>query len=448
MSEQNPFWQDLNGAVFGEQIAPYQVTGQGHLPSFYCTSDLAEASIGLAGTALARFCGMASDTVTVDRRLASLWFDMTLRPDGWELPSLWDEVAGDYQCADGWIRLHTNARHHRDAALRVLNVAVDRDAVREAVLAWRGIELETAIVTAGGCASFMRTTEEWAQHPQGRAVAFNPLVHWDTHGSCAPRSRPEKISLAGLKVLDLTRVLAGPVATRFLAGFGAEILRIDPPFWNEPSVEMEVTLGKRCAGLDMRVDTDVQRLKDLMKEADVFVHGYRADAFENLGLGRDMRRSLNPHMIDVSLNAYGWSGPWVARRGFDSLVQMSCGIAALGMQEAGEARPVPLPVQALDHATGYLVAACVLEALSKRATGQITSARLSLAGTAHLLAQHRCARVSEGAIVQSSEDFDPKRETTGWGPALRVKAPMDVSGQAMEWALGAGPLRRHDPHWS
>jgi crotonobetainyl-CoA:carnitine CoA-transferase CaiB-like acyl-CoA transferase len=196
------------------------------------------------------------------------------------------------------------------------------------------------------------------------------------------------------------------------------------------------------------VDTDVQRLKDLMKEADVFVHGYRADAFENLGLGRDMRRSLNPHMIDVSLNAYGWSGPWVARRGFDSLVQMSCGIAALGMQEAGEARPVPLPVQALDHATGYLVAACVLEALSKRATGQITSARLSLAGTAHLLAQHRCACVSEGAIVQSSGDFDPKCETTGWGPAFRVKAPIDVSGQAMEWALGAGPLRRHDPHWS
>ena len=133
MSEQNPFWQDLNGAVFGEQIAPYQVTGRGHLSSFYCTSDMAEASIGLAGTALARYCGVASDTVTVDRRLASLWFGMTLRPDGWELPSLWDEVAGDYQCADGWIRLHTNARHHRDAALHVLNVAVDRDAVREAV---------------------------------------------------------------------------------------------------------------------------------------------------------------------------------------------------------------------------------------------------------------------------------------------------------------------------
>lgn len=199
MSEQNPFWQDLNGAVFGEQIAPYQMRGQGHLSSFYCTSDLAEASIGLAGTALARYCGVASDTVTVDRRLASLWFDMTLRPDG-------------------WIRLHTNARHHRDAALRVLNVAVDRDAVREAVLAWRGIELETAIVTAGGCASFMRTAEEWAQHPQGRVVASNPLVHWETHGSCAPRSRPEKISLAGLKVLDLTRVLAGPVATRFFGG--------------------------------------------------------------------------------------------------------------------------------------------------------------------------------------------------------------------------------------
>ncbi len=447
MHEANPFWEEFASSVFGTQTTQYQTTDKGYLPSFYRTSDLAEASVGLAGAALARYCGCGSTAAIVDRRLASLWFDMTLRPDGWDVPSLWDAVAGDYQCADGWIRLHTNARHHRDAALSVLKVEVDRDAVAKAVLQWQGSALENAVVSAGGCAAFMRSSEDWTRHPQGRAIAAQPLVHWLDDGVCQAQKRPNGMTLSGLKVLDLTRVLAGPVATRFLAGFGAEVLRIDPPFWNEPSVEMEVTLGKHCAGLDLREQADVQHLKELMQEADVFVHGYRADALENLGLGADVRRAINPNMIDVSLNAYGWTGPWVTRRGFDSLVQMSCGIAAFGMDETAGARPVPLPVQALDHATGYLVAACILEALSKRADGQLRSAKVSLARTAHSLMQHRCARETVGAIVQQPSDFDARVEATGWGPAHRVKAPVVVAGQKMQWPIGAGPLRRHAARW-
>lgn len=431
----NPFWEGLCHAVFGEAQAPYRVTGKGHLPSVYQTSDFAEASIALAGSALARLQG---GSVEVDRRLASLWFDMTLRPMGWEMPSVWDAVAGVYATKDGFIRLHTNAPHHRDAALSVLKVPVDRAAVAEAVAGWTGAELESAIVVANGCAAEMRSTEDWARHPQGRAVAQEPLVHWEDHGECAPVA---DAGLKGIKVLDLTRVLAGPVATRFLAGFGAEVLRIDPPSWNEPGVEMEVTLGKRCAGLDLRRADDLVRLKALLQEADVFVHGYRADALEGLGLGDDLRRALNPTLIDVRLNAYGWSGPWRERRGFDSLVQMSCGIADRGMVEAGADTPVPLPVQALDHGTGYLMAACVLQALADRGAGRVRSARVSLARTAHLLMQHPCARLEQGAIVQHAQDFAEAVEATGWGAAQRVQAPLRVARMWPQWVIPARPLR-------
>ncbi len=434
----NAFWEELSGAVFGEVSAPYEVSGAGQLPSYYAVSDFAEASVGLAGVALARLSG---GSALVDRRLASLWFDMTLRPDGWEAGSLWDPIAGNYRCADGWIRLHTNAPHHRDAALSVLKCAADRDVVAKVILQWDGLALEAAIVAAGGCAAQMRSAEDWAQHPQGVAIASEPLVHWDDIVSCAPVPCG---GLKGIKVLDLTRVLAGPVATRFLAGFGAEVLRIDPPWWNEESVEMEVTLGKRCAGLDLRVAEDLARLKELMREADVFVHGYRADALEKLGIGADVRGALNPTLIDVRLNAYGWSGPWWDRRGFDSLVQMSCGIAALGMTEAGADKPVPLPVQALDHGAGYLMAACVLEALHARSLGHMKAARVSLARVAHTLMQHRCALETSGAIVKSDDDFGTSVEQTGWGPAHRIAAPLRVGGDMPNWNIAAGPLRRDD----
>lgn len=447
MTEKNAFWSELSSAVFGESTQSYAAHGTGHLPSYYKTSDFAEATIGLAGTSLARLCGGQGGDVAVDRRLASLWFDMTLRPLGWEASSLWDPIAGDYPCRDGWIRLHTNARHHRDAALSVLHVPVDRAAVAQAVAAWDGEALETAIVAANGCAAFMRTPEEWHAHPQGRALASEPLVHWFDHGEAAAIAMPDATSLKGIKVLDLTRVLAGPVATRFLAGFGATVLRIDPPFWNEPSVEMEVTLGKRCAGLDLALEADRLRLKELITEADVLVHGYRADALERLGLGDTERRILNPNLVDVSLNAYGWCGAWRNRRGFDSLVQMSCGIASLGMSEAGSdlpmSVPVPLPVQALDHGTGYLVAACVLEALKQRSEGRIHSAKLSLARTAYTLMQQRCEFEKTGAIIQGPEDFSKQIENTGWGPAHRVQTPITVMGHVPEWSISAGPLRRH-----
>ncbi|MBT9385139.1 CoA transferase [Pseudooceanicola sp. CBS1P-1] len=412
------------------------------LRACFAVSELILASLGAAARECAALSGARE--VLIDQRQAQLWFAMTLRPRGWDLPSAWDPVAGDYRTADGWIRLHTNAPHHRAAALRVLDCAPERLRVAEAVAGWTGDMLETAILAAGGAAAAMRDLKAWADHPQGRAVAAEPLIAWELSGEA-----PREARLPGLRVLDLTRVLAGPVATRFLAGYGADVLRLDPPGWQEPGVEPEVTLGKRRAGLDLHRADDRQRFEALLAEADVLVHGYRPGALDRLGYGAPERRRLAPGLIDVSLDAYGWSGPWAGRRGFDSLLQMSTGIAAEGMRRRGADRPVPLPVQALDHATGYLMAAAVLRVLRRRgATGEILSARLSLARTAALLISAG-TRDPQGIPPEPlPRDFAPQTEATGWGPAHRIRFPLRIPGQPVRWRHPAGPLRSDPARWT
>jgi len=442
------FDRQINEALGQGFSREAKITRQSHgeLRSCFRVSDLAEAAILAAATELAGLIGARE--ITIDRRLSLLWFGMTLRPSGWQLPSAWDPIAGDYRTTDGWLRLHTNAPHHRDAALRVLGCDADKVKVAETVATWSKDTLENAVIEAGGAAAAMHSLEEWKQHPQGQAITKEPLIAWRqaVHGR---NGRPQPLDgLHGLRVLDLTRVLAGPVATRFLAGFGAQVLRVDPPGWHEPGVEHEVTLGKRRAGLDLHKADDRRQFETLLSQADVLVHGYRPGALEKLGYGEEERQSLSPGLIDVSLNAYGWSGPWQTRRGFDSLVQMSCGIAHEGMQRAGEVRPVPLPVQALDHATGYLMAAAVLRALRQsRKTGLGLSARLSLSRTAAMLTDAGAHTFQGEAIDETPSDLSPELEATSWGPARRIKFPVAIDGKAPEWATPAGILRKDPASW-
>jgi crotonobetainyl-CoA:carnitine CoA-transferase CaiB-like acyl-CoA transferase len=214
-------------------------------------------------------------------------------------------------------------------------------------------------------------------------IEYSPTAKWDDTTRWNPtRTRP----LAGLRVLDLTRVIAGPACTQVLAGLGADVLRVDPPGWNEPAVLPLVMAGKRSVRLDAHDAAERGILHGLLTEADVLVHGYRGGAMDGLGLSEAERRHLRPGLIDVTERAYGWSGPWALRRGFDSLVQFSTGIAHLGMTSAGSTQPLSLPVQALDWATGYLAAASVLLGLRQRFDDdQGSSWRLSLARTAHAL---------------------------------------------------------------
>ncbi len=434
-------------------LTPPIFTEAGALPSTFAVTDLAGASIGAAGQAVAQLILQQTGRlpmVSVDRRLASFWFSSSIRPVGWQMPPLWDPVAGDYASADGWIRLHTNAPHHRAAAERVLGKVADRAEMAGSVAAWQAAELEQAIVDEGGCAAQMRTWQAWQAHPQGLAVNAEPLVQRETHRNSRDKPWLGSVArpLAGIKVLDLTRVLAGPVASRFLAGLGAEVLRIDSPNWNEPGVVPEMTLGKRCARLDLKSAKGRQQFERLLKDADILIHGYRADALEHLGYTPSALQTLAPGLIDVSLNAYGWSGPWRNRRGFDSLVQMSCGIADAGMAWKQADKPVPLPLQALDHATGYLVAASALRALSERLkSGRGGSARLSLARTAALLMA--AGQVPEQAALRPEETNDQGLlvEQTAWGPAHRLLTPVSISGTPLQWDLPAGELGAHRAQW-
>ncbi|MBB3213291.1 crotonobetainyl-CoA:carnitine CoA-transferase CaiB-like acyl-CoA transferase [Herbaspirillum sp. Sphag1AN] len=455
------FLHQIWHAVGGDALPPeaLRITGSGSLPSAFAVSDLAAATVSAAGLAVAELLQVAGASskvplVQADRRLASYWFATSLRPQGWQVPPVWDAVAGDYQTADGWIRLHTNAIHHRDAALAVLQCAVDQQQVAQAVRTWQGEQLESAIVAQGGCAAVMRDNVQWRQHPQGAAVTTEPLLHVERAVGaqplpahwCIAASRP----LQGVKVLDLTRVLAGPTATRFLAGFGAEVLRIDSPTWDEPGVVPEMTLGKRCARLDLRTSEGQARLTALLAQADVLVHGYRGDALPGLGFDAVQRRRINPGLVDVSLNAYGWTGPWQNRRGFDSLVQMSSGIAQAGMLRFGRDRPIPLPVQALDYGAGYLLAMAAVRGLTERLrTGQGSCWRTSLARVAHLLVTGSGTQHDQDAPLASetAADCAPSIEQTSWGTAQRLIAPVQIGVADMRWQYPAGPLGVSPAQW-
>lgn len=435
----------------------YRTTGDGHYKSAFAVSELANASIAAFGQQMAQLIqcqGLqpGAGSVTVDQRLASLWFGYSFAARGWDLPSLWDPIAGNYQCRDGWIRLHTNLPHHREAALAVLGCVGSPEAVRQAVATWDGNTLEQEIVSRGGVAALMRSRSDWLTHPQGKAVAAEPLIHWGDKRRIRLRPRPSASlarPLQGLRVLDLTRVLAGPIATRSLAGFGAEVLRIDPPGWDEPGVIQDISLGKKMAMLDLQSAAGRNQFESLLTHADVLVHGYRPDALDRLGYDLASRNRIAPNRIEVTLDAYGWTGPWAQRRGFDSLVQMSAGISDAGAQWASASTPTPLPVQALDHATGYLMAAAVVSALTAAmAQGHTCNARLSLARTAEELV---CLpQILQGPEIAKAKDtdYDPESEISSWGPGLRLKPALHIGQIPMRWSTPARACGTAPAQWA
>src|SRR2546427_6876574 len=442
-------WSTLGGP--DDLVANLAFQGPaGGLPSIHPVSELAAAQIGAATLAAAELLaareGKRVRAAGVDRRPAAAAFrsERYQRATGGILPPPWDPIAGDYRTRDGFIRLHTNYKPHLAAALAVLDRPAERDAVVQAVLAWNADELEDAVVRAGGAAAAMRTAAEWERHPQGIAVAAEPLVAIEL---APPRETalpdPGGAPLGGIRVLDLTRVISGPVCTRFLAAWGADVLRIDPPGFAEVEALLtETTAGKRRAALDLRDPTGRAMFGRLVAGAHVLVSSYRAGALERLGFDTPALRALNPALIIASVDAYGHAGPWHHRRGFDSLVQMSCGIAASGQRALRADRPVPLPAQALDHGTGYLLAAAVCRALTRRSrTGEASTIRASLARTARFLTDAGEAALPVGPEL-TAEDVEPwlEKVDTAFGPLARVRCPGSIAGISSGWSRPPGPL--------
>lgn len=425
------------------------------LPSAFDVTGLATGAVAVAAHAMARLhaarTGDEVATVTVDSIDACGAFraEQLVVPEGWELPPLWDPLAGNYRSADGWIRLHTNYAHHRRAAVAVLGTDA-RERVARAVSRWSGDELEQAIVAAGGAAAVMRTRTEWLASPPGSATNHPRPLEFDERPSVGPptwASASPDLPLTGVRVLDLTRVIAGPVATKALAAYGAEVLRIDPPGFEEvASLLPETTVGKRTAALDFEHPDERARFEQLVRGADALVLGYRPTALARYGMTDDWFLARNPDLILARLNAYGWRGPWRERRGFDSLVQMSCGIADGGAAACGSAEPVPLPAQALDHGSGWLLAAAIVRALERQLTdGVSTSIRGSLVGTANLLYE-LSTPISTAAAASADSPFLVDT-TTAWGSARRAPFPARIHRLEPHWPHPAGPLGRHEPRW-
>ena len=416
-------WTALTGDP--EPAARVEITGPPDvLPSIFPVTQLATVSVV---SSLAAADERAEITVDTRHVAAAFRSERYLRVDGAGGGDPFDPLSGFFPTADGWIRLHANYAWHRERLLGVLGVEPDRDAVAAAVAGWPGLVLEDAIAGAGGCAAVVRTPAEARAHPQGKLVAALPLLEVARVGDA-----PARVEGLRPRVLDLTRVIAGPVCTRTLAAHGADVLRIDSPEMPEPAFfANDALVGKRSAFLDLRDPADRSQLDALVADADVVVQGYRPGALDPFGLAPGALVERHPGLVVLSLSAWSHDGPWSGRRGFDSLVQAATGIAVLERAGPG-APPGVLPAQILDHATGYLAAAAVLVALRRqRATGGSWHARLSLAQTAAwLLRQPRRAIPTVDDVEPGPYLVDLRR---GEQVVTVVAPPGALDGHPLAW---------------
>ena len=459
-------WSDVAGDP--SALERVRLTGHGVvLPSSFAVDDLAQASIaatGLAAAEVYRARGGAAQMVTVERRHASAEFrserlirietaDAASKP----APRMWDKIAGLYRTRDArWVRIHTNFAHHRDGILALLDCADDRDAVQAALLGWDAERFETAAAERGLVATVTRSPDEWAAHAQGRAVAALPLLEIERIGDAPqqpllPASRP----LSGVRLLDLTRVIAGPVAGRTLAAHGADVLNVScNRLPSIPVLVVDTGRGKRTAALDLKTIAGVDTLRELVGGADIFLQGYRPGGIAARGFSDSELHALRPGIISIALSAYGHAGPWSNRRGFDSLTQNADGIdweeavaaSATGRME----KPKELPAQALDHGAGYLLALGAMVALQRRAVeGGSWRVRTSLAQVGHWL--QSLPRVPGGLAAPdpTAETFAELLETTpsGFGPLKALRHAADMSITPAHWQLPAMPLGSHAPEW-
>ena len=433
-------------------------TAEPLLPSTYRIEVCAAASTGVAALAASevdRLRNTRTQGVDVDPRAASVAFrsERYLRIDGESPGDVWVPTVGFYPTGDGqWVQLHTNFPHHRDGTLAMLDCPDDREAVARAVGARDAQGLEDEGAERGLCITRTRGSEEWRAHPQAAAIASLPLIEV-TRLDDSPRApaAPADLPLEGIRVLDLTQVIAGPVCGRALAAYGAEVLRIAAPhFPNHPTLHIDTGFGKRSAHLDLREREARERLAGLVGDADVFVQGYRPGTIAGRGFSPRQVADLRPGVVYVSLSAYGRSGPWRARRGFDSLVQNASGIARGEAIAAGTDRPKHLPCQALDHASGYLMAAGALVGLARRIeSGGSWHVQVSLARTGRWI--ESLGRV-EGGLDRPDpgiDDVSDRLDTceSEYGEIRFVTPAVPLSDTGARWMQPPVPAGTHPPRW-
>jgi crotonobetainyl-CoA:carnitine CoA-transferase CaiB-like acyl-CoA transferase len=428
------------------------------LPSSFRVAAAAQASIAAAGLAAAQLWRLRSGQsqhVTVDTRhaIVECRSERYLRVDGKPSDMAWDAIAGIYKTRDQrFMRLHTNFRHHRDAVCKVLNSKPEREDVQAALLQWDGEAFETAAYAAGCAVALMRSYEEWSALPHARALAELPLISIEKIGEAGPKPWPAgNRPLSGLRVLDLSRVIAGPVAGRTLAAHGADVLLISGPDLPAiPWLAIDTGRGKLTGFVELKSEQGRGRLRELLASADIFSQGYRPHAIAALGFSPQDVARISPGIVYVSLSAYGHSGPWAERRGYDSLVQTATGFNHAEGQAAGIDGPKELPVQMLDHASGYLMAFGAMMARARQSReGGSWHVRVSLAQTGRWL--WNLGRLPDGLKTEDlrGEAVQPFIEDTasGFGPLRAVRHSAALSATPAFWARPAMPLGSHAPQW-
>ncbi len=418
------------------------------------------AATGLAAGELWELRGGRRQEVAVDLRqaVASLRSGHYLQVNGAKVRSERNPVMGMYPAKNGrWSYVHANFPNHRAAALRVLGCEENREAVRQVVAKWDALELEEAIIAAGGAGGMVRSMAEWAQHPQAAAIAELPLLDIVRIGDSPPEKLPEgDRPLSGIRVLDLTRVLAGPTCARTLAEHGADVMKITAShIAARDDQEYDTGHGKLSARLDLRQPRDLDTLKGLLCDGDVFSQGYRPGTLANRGLSPKELAAVRPGLVYVSLCAFSHKGPWASRRGFDTVVQNVSGITTRQGELFPGEEPGPqfYPVSAIDYLTGYLMAFGAMAALARRAReGGSWLVRISLAQVGRWLVER--GQVGEDALRDVDKELYPA-EIARWSietdtPVGRLRhlgPTVRLSETPPFWARPSVPLGYHEPAW-
>jgi len=427
------------------------------LPSSFAVGTAAQVSFASAALAAAEIGLLRNglrQQVRVDMRHSALECCGRFMVDG-VAPELWDKLAGLYACQSGFVRLHTNFAHHRDGVLQLLGLppgpAAERAAVAQALSQRDAFEFEQAAADAGMVVAALRRFDEWDAHPQAAAIAALSLVAIERIGDAPPLRLPplpaSRRPLAGVRVLELTRILAGPFCGRTLAAYGADVMLVNSPHLPNIEAIADTSRGKLSAFADLRTDAGRAALRDVLCNADVFVQGYRPGALAQLGFAPDAMAAARPGIVVVSLSAYGEIGPWAGKRGFDSLVQTATGFNHAEAQAAGSAQPRALPMQVLDMASGALMAFGAQAALWRQQTeGGSWQVRISLARTAQWLRE--LGRVANGFAVPAA-DFTGVMESSpsGWGELTAVRHAAEFSHTPAGYARPSMPPGSHAPTW-
>jgi crotonobetainyl-CoA:carnitine CoA-transferase CaiB-like acyl-CoA transferase len=425
-------------------------------PTPYRVGEAGAAALAAVGTAVARLWRLKTNRIQrvqvgVRAAAAAMRSARYLRIDGKPPKEPWDPLSGYYPVKDGrWVSIHCNFANHREAAMGVLGNPKDRAAAEAATRQWDGLALEDAIHAAQGCAGLARTAEEWARHPHAAAVAAQPLLEINKIGASKAEPLPDgKRPLSGVRVLDLTRVLAGPTCARTLAEHGADVLKIAGAHLPDSGAsEFDTGIGKLQAHLDLRTKEGTDTLRALLREGDVFSQSYRPGTLAARGFSPEEAAKLRPGIVYVTLSAWGGEGPWRDRRGFDSIVQTVSGMA---YAQAGgtppDAKPKLLPVSAIDYVSGYLMAFGALVALARRAIeGGSWLVRVSLARTGKWIVDR--GRVEDFASVAAELPPDELQELLVQTQAFtHLKPVLELSETQPFWERPPSPLGSHAPSW-